>query len=76
MANETRGIAEVIPYIGVVILAFLIAGYVSFAFFNGVTTEVYPWPYDHFENRRAFVGAWLGAWVVAGAVVGTYFGRK
>jgi uncharacterized membrane protein len=77
MANETRGLKEVVPYVGIVTLAFLIAGYLSFALFNGVTQEVYPWGYDHFTDPgTTFAAGWVMAWVVAGAIVGTYFGRK
>jgi len=76
MANETRSVSEVVPYVGVVTLGFLIAGYLSFALFNGVTTEVYPWPYTHFENNVTFFGGWMGAWILAGVVVGAYYGRK
>ncbi|MFP4174646.1 MAG: hypothetical protein ACLFSW_02565 [Halobacteriales archaeon] len=77
MANETRSITEVVPYVGIVALGFLIAGYLSFALFNGLTQEVYPWGYDHFTNPGStFAAGWVIAWGVAGTIVGVYYGRK
>ena len=77
MANETRSITEVVPYVGIVTLAFLIAGFLSFALYNVVVNEVYPWGYDHFGGggMTLFAG-WMGAWVVVGAIVGVYYGRQ
>ncbi|MCX2818039.1 hypothetical protein EGH25_01545 [Haladaptatus sp. F3-133] len=76
MANETRSVKEVVPYVGIVALAFFIAGFLTFSLYNGVVNEVYPWPYTHFENNMTFFGAWMGAWVVAGVATGVYYGRK
>ena len=77
MANETRSVTEVVPYVGMLIVAFIIAGYVSFALYNGVVNQVYPWPYTHFGGGQMtlFTG-WMGAWVLAGLVIGVYYGRK
>ena len=71
--TKTRGIKEIVPFAAIVALGFFIAGFVTFAFYNGVTNAVFPPAYDH---NWAFLGVWVAVWAVAGLLIGLYMGRK
>ena len=71
--TKTRGIKEIVPFAGIVALGFFIAGFVTFAFYNGVVNIVFPAAYDH---NWAFLGVWVAVWAVAGLLIGLYMGRK
>jgi len=71
--TETRGVKEIVPFALIVALGFFIAGFVTFAFYNGVVDVVYPASYEH---GWGFVGVWVAAWTVAGLLIGLYMGRK
>jgi len=71
--TKTRGIKEIVPYAMIVALGFFIAGFVTFAFYNGVVNIIYPPAYDH---RWGFLLGWVAVWAVVGLGVGIYMGRK
>lgn len=73
--SQTQSIKKVVPFAMMVALAFFIAGFVTFALFNGLTSAVYP---PHYKGTRNWnlIYAWVGAWAVVGGLFGVYFGRK
>jgi hypothetical protein len=73
--SQTQSIKKAVPFAVMVSLAFFIAGFVTYALFNGLTAEVYP---PHYKGTRNWnlIYAWVGAWAVAGGLFGIYFGRK
>ena len=71
--TKTRGVKEIVPYALIVSLGFFIAGFVTFAFYNGVMNMIYPPAYDH---NWAFLLGWVAVWAVVGLGVGLYMGRK
>ena len=71
--TKTRGFKEVIPFAFMVTVGFFIAGFVTYAFYNGVTEAVFPPAYS---NNWTFIAGWLAVWVVVGLLIGFYMGRK
>jgi hypothetical protein len=71
--NETRGFKETVPYAFIVAIGFFIAGFVTYAFYNGVVNMVFPPAYS---NNWTLIGGWVAAWTVAGLLIGLYMGRK
>lgn len=71
--TEKRSLKEVIPFAGMLALAFFIGGFVTFSLFNGVTGLAFPFAYEH--NWTLLVG-WVAAFTVVGLLLGLYYGRK
>ncbi|MDZ7687410.1 MAG: hypothetical protein U5J64_01585 [Halobacteriales archaeon] len=71
--TKTRGVKEVVPYAFMVTVGFFIAGFVTYALYNGVVNMVFPPAYS---NNWTFIGGWLAAWVVVGLLISLYMGRK
>jgi len=66
-----------VGYAGVLAVAFFMAGFVTYALFNGLTNPmvgVVRWSYE--GGRLTILAGWLGAFTVTGAAIGFYIGRK
>lgn len=71
--TETRSFKETVPFAFMVALGFFIAGFVTYAFYNGVMNIVFPPAYT---NNWTFILGWVGVWAVVGLAIGLYMGRK
>jgi len=66
-----------VGYAGMLAVAFFMAGFVSYALFNGLTDPTVGtarWSYR--GGRLTLVAGWIAAFTVAGAGIGYFIGRK
>jgi len=66
-----------VGYAGMLAVAFFMAGFVSYALFNGLTDPTVGtarWSYR--GGRLTLVAGWLAAFTLSGAVIGFIIGRK
>ncbi len=71
--SETRSFKQVVPFAGIVALAFFLAGFVTFSLYQGVSGLAFPYAYEH--NWTLLIG-WVAAFTVVGVLFGLYYGRK
>jgi len=71
--NQTKSIKKTVPFAMMVALGFFIAGFVTFALYNGLTSVV---DRPAYSNNWNLIYAWVAAWAVTGLLFGVYFGRK
>lgn len=71
--SQTKSIKKTVPFAMMVTVGFFIAGFVSYALFNALTSAVWPAAY---ENNWTIIFGWIGVWVTVGVLFGIYYGRK
>ena len=71
--SQTKSIKTTVPFAMMVTVAFFIAGFVTYALFNGLTSVV---DVPAYSNNWNLIYGWVAAWAAVGLLFGIYFGRK